>query len=163
MSEKKLIKHEDLKNVAGGVSTRLADLKEELLKDIPAQLKDKLALAHSDVEVCKLLAEGGVDVEKIEKRIKEAGFDLNKIGLQIPDSELSEITGGFASDDYDLDVACICGNNNRDDFSYQFFVSVFKSDYDWYRCKKCNMYMGITSRNTKIFTYEGDFKNKYGL
>ena len=88
-----------------------------------------------------------IDVEKVEQKIKDAGFNLNKICLQeVRDEELEKIAGGFEFDQ--ALVSCRCGNDNRDDFSWQFFASRFSTyprPRDIFRCKKCNTYVYVYS------------------
>ncbi len=118
---------------------------EELDSLIPSEVKEKLKNVKGDVEFCKILADNGIDVEKVEKKIKEAGFDLNKICLQeVSDNSLENVTGGF--ENFHLLVKCRCGNENRDDFSWQFFASKFHASasiYNLYRCKICNTYVKV--------------------
>ena len=156
MPDNKSIKDEDLKDAAGGVSEKLILLKQELLADVPAEVKEKLAGLKSDVEVCKALVQNGVDVAALEKKLKAAGFDLRKLGKEITDREAEGVAGGFENSDYDYDVKCKCGNNNRDDFSYQFFSSLVDS-YDWYRCEKCNTYVAITGHNMLHYFSEEEY------
>ena len=83
-------------------------------------------------------------IEKIEKKIANAGFDQIKIGLQeVSDDALDKVAGGWKC--YDAEVRCRCGNGNRDDFSYQFWASsLYGPRTKKYRCKKCNSYMKVT-------------------
>ena len=57
-------------------------------------MKTKLEGAHTDVEVCKLLSENGIDLEAIEKTTNDHGFNPKKISY-MDDKELDTITGGF--------------------------------------------------------------------
>ena len=93
MENKNDIKEEALDHVSGG-SAHLLALKEEVLASLPADVKEKLDSAPSDAQVCKVLAESGIDVEALENKIKKGGFNLNKIGLQLSDQELSQASGG---------------------------------------------------------------------
>ena len=143
--EMKKIDNEELGKVDGGMAAAYAALKEDLKEMIPAEVREKLRYARGDVDVCRILAENDIDVEAIEKRIGEAGFNQIKIGLQeLPDEALDMIAGGSASSK--TDFACKCGNDDREEFSIQFWRSaistVFDSQYDLvYRCKKCNTYV----------------------
>ena len=74
-------------------------------------------------------------------------FDINTICLQeLPLEKLENVAGGFELDQQL--IYCRCRNEDRDEFSWQFFASRFHSSaslYDIYRCKKCNTYIKITS------------------
>ena len=86
-------------------------------------------------------------VWRFAEKIKDAGFDLNKICLQeVRDEELEKIAGGFEFDQ--ALVSCTCGNDNRDDFSWQFIasrLSTYSRPRDIFRCKKCNIYVYVYS------------------
>ena len=141
MSEFKKINDKDLETVSGG---RLAELRAALRKDIltliPENVRGKLADVKSDVEACKLLAENGVDLDAIEKKIKDAYAKMKINVLELSDTELDTIVGGFDNDKYD-DIHCWkCGASERDDFSYQFWASSFLAEGRIYRCRKCDLY-----------------------
>ena len=104
----------------------------------------------------KYLSQNGVDVTALEKKLKATGFDLSKVGRKLTDQEMESAAGGFEADGYDYDVVCTCGNNNRDDFSYQYFASLVDS-VDWYRCEKCNTYVAITGDNILQYFSEADY------
>ena len=145
VEEMKKIDNEELEKVDGGTASALAELRAEFKKMIPAEVQEKVSAAVGDEAIRKILAENGVDVEQIEKKIAGSRFAQAKIGLQeLPDESLDKIAGGSASSK--TDFACECGNDNRDDFSIQFwrsaFSTIFDSEYDLvYRCKKCNTYV----------------------
>ena len=160
MPDNKSVKLEDLKDVTGGTAEKLALLKQDVLADVPAEVREKLAGLKSDVEVCKALVQNGVDVSALEKKLKASGFDLQKIGRKLTDNELEGAAGGFEADGYDYDVVCTCGNNNRDDFSYQYFASLVDS-LDWYRCEKCNSYVAIAGHNILHYFSEEEYDNIY--
>lgn len=132
MEDKKIMTEEE----------RTAALRESLLEEIPDDVKEKIANVCSDVALCKILAENGIDLEKLEKKIADAGFDANKLGLQLPDSELDGVSGGFYDSKLEGEVKCDCGNDNRDEFSKQLWVS-WISTKRFFRCKKCNRYIVI--------------------
>ena len=145
--EMKKIDNEELEKVDGGMAAAYRRLHQDVDSLIPSEVKEKLETAKSDVEVCKILAENGIDVEKVEQKIKDAGFNLNKICLQeVRDEELEKIAGGFEFDQ--ALVSCRCGNDNRDDFSWQFIasrLSTYPRPRDIFRCKKCNTYVYVYS------------------
>jgi len=147
MAAIKKIDNEELEKVDGGMTAAYGALKEEIRGMIPPEVQEKINAAAGDVAVCKILAENGIDVEKVEKKIKDAGFNLNKICLQeVRDEELEKIAGGFEHNQ--ALVSCTCGNDNRDDFSWQFFASRFSTyprPRDIFRCKKCNTYVYVYS------------------
>ncbi len=139
MAEMKKIENEDLEKTTGGRAAFDA-LGHELRGMLPEEVKEKLKTVHGDVAVCKVLAENGIDVEKIEQKIKDAGFNLNKIGLQeLPDEDLDKIAGGFK--DKNAEVRCRCGMTNRSCFSLQVFDTLFLRTApveNFWRCKNCN-------------------------
>lgn len=126
---------------------RYLEMKETLLRDIPAEVREKLSKAESDVQVCQILADNGINLEKMEHTIESFGFDLKKIGLQLPDQYLGAVAGGFHDDDYDFDVACTCGNNDKNNFSRQFWASLLCGPKSIYRCKNCSKYIHIWAHN----------------
>ena len=69
----------------------LRQIREETLAKLTLEARKKLEELPSDMEVCRFLAENGVDVEEVERRIKAAGVDLNRIGLQLPGDDFSNI------------------------------------------------------------------------
>ena len=145
--EMKKIDNEELEKVDGGMAAAYRRLHRDVDSLIPSEVKEKLETAKGDVEVCRILAENGIDVEKIEQKIKDAGFNLNKICLQeVCDEELEKIAGGFEHNQ--ALVRCTCGNDNRDDFSWQFIasrLSTYPRPRDIFRCKKCNTYVYVYS------------------
>ena len=92
MDEMKKIDNETLEKVDGGTASAFAELREEFKKMIPAEVQEKASVAVGDEAVRKILAENGIDVEKIDKKIARAGFGQAKIGLQeLPDEALDKI------------------------------------------------------------------------
>ena len=142
MSEKiKKIDDENIEEVTGGRGYQI--LKQKIQSIIPIELKEKLNTAKSDMEACKLLAENGIDVEKIEKMIADSGFDQIRIGMQLPDDSLTGIAGGFQEGRLG-EVKCTCGNSNRDNFSRQFWASLASRRFtSIYRCICCDKYVGV--------------------
>ncbi len=141
-----LIDDKDL-NVNGGVGIVLKPIKETLAT-LSADVKEKLSKANTDVEVCKILSDNGIDVEKIEKEIKRLVPNFNKDYLALNDGDLAKISGGFKNKFSETDVHCTCGASNRKQFSYQFFASNFHDDdevFDIYRCKECGNKILITN------------------
>ncbi len=69
----------------------LRQIREEMFSKLTPEAQEKLEKLPSDMEVCKFLAENGIDVEEAERKIKEAGVDLNRIGLQLPGDDFSDI------------------------------------------------------------------------
>ena len=140
--EMKKIDNEELEKVDGGMAAAYRRLHRDVDSLIPSEVKEKLETAKSDVEVCRILAENGIDVEKIEKKIKDAGFNLNKIGLQeLPDEALDKIAGGFETGG--VEIKCPCGVHDRSCFSYQVIDTLMSTDIvdSVYRCKNCGMYI----------------------
>jgi hypothetical protein len=68
----KKIDNEELKKVDGGAfGASYQALRQELNEMIPAEVREKLRASRgSNVETCRILAQNGIDVEKIEKKIK---------------------------------------------------------------------------------------------
>ncbi len=147
MAAIKKIYNEELEKVDGGMTAAYGALKEEIRGMIPPEVQEKINAAAGDVAVCKILAENGIDVEKVEKKLKDAGFNLNKICLQeVPDDALANVSGGFK--DNQSFVSCKCGNDDRDEFSWQWFASNLSVNIRprrIYRCKKCNTYVYVYS------------------
>ena len=81
-------------------------LRKELIVRLPDDVMKKIEGAYSDAECCRILAENGVNLDEIEKTIADHGFDMHKIGLQVPENELENVAGGFKDSDYFEDVAC---------------------------------------------------------
>ena len=143
-------------------------LRASILKDIPEEVRKKIANVYSDVELCKILADNGIGVEKLEKKIADAGIDIRNDGLQLSDSELDHVAGGFQDSMYEGDITCDCGNSNSDDFSKQCWASWFSSRR-YYRRKKCNRYLivygprslGVTDKEgmKEDFDSHWDFSN----
>ncbi len=140
MAEVKKIDNEDLEKVDGGKAAAFEALRHNLQGMLPEDVRQKVREANGDVETCRVLAENGIDVEQIEKKIKKAGFNLNKIGLQeLPDEELDKIAGGFETDG--INIKCRCGAVHRSCFSYQIIDTMFSYDFvrNIWRCKNCNL------------------------
>ena len=139
------------KETANQAEKRMDALRSELLAGLSDDVKAKLDTAISDVDVCKILADAGVDLDKIEQKIEDAGFDMKKIGLQLPDENLAEVAGGFYDDFLEDDFECDCGADNRDDFSRQYWLGMVRSGR-YYRCKKCGRFIVVTGPgNTSSF------------
>lgn len=101
------------------------------VKELSDEVKEKLNEAKSDSEACRIIIEAGVDVEPVEKELR--------------DESLNNIFGGWDSLD-GRDYHCPnCGNNNRDKVSYQFWASMFMDSTSKYRCELCNHYFKINS------------------
>ena len=102
----------------------------------------------------RILSENGIDVEKIEKKIKDAGINLNKICLkELPDEALEKIAGGGAGENKGF--VCRCGNADRNKMSWQVIDSILSTfdydcDYDMaYRCELCDTYI-LVLKNGRI-------------
>ena len=137
----KKIGDEALEKVDGGAAA-FAELREEFKKMIPAEVQEKVNAAVGDEAVRKVLAENGIDVEKIEKKIARTGFGQAKISLQeLPDEALDKIAGGFETDG--VEIKCPCGVHDRSCFSYQVIDTLMSTDIvdSVYRCKNCGMYI----------------------
>lgn len=137
----KKIGDEALEKVDGGAAA-FAELREEFKKMIPAEVQEKASVAVGDEAVRKILAENGIDVEKIEKKIARTGFGQAKISLQeLPDEALDKIAGGFETDG--VEIKCPCGVHDRSCFSYQVIDTLMSTDIvdSVYRCKNCGMYI----------------------
>ncbi len=112
------------------------NLRKTLTGKLSPEILEKLEGVYSDAECCKILAENGVNLDEFEQTIADHGFDMHKIGLQLPDSELGAVTGGFYDKDYQDDLDCpYCGDNNRDNFSRQFWRSLCTNKKSFYCCK----------------------------
>lgn len=120
-------------------------IREQLSKYIPEDLLLKIKDIPGDVQISKFLADNGIDIENVEEKIKTAYKDITDNLTELSQDELAEISGGFHDRDYRYDVKCCCGNNNEDDFSYQFWASAIFSNGGIYRCKKCGHYVEITA------------------
>ena len=146
MEDNKKINDKELEKVDDGILEAYRKVNDELRELLPDDVQKQLENARGDVDFCKILANNGIDVEMVEKKIKDAGFDVNKICLQVPDEGLEKVAGGFELNQQL--IRCRCGNEDRDEFSWQFFASRFHASaslYDIYRCKLCNTYIKITS------------------
>ena len=85
----------------------------------------------SDVGVCKLLAENGIDLEEFEKTL--------------PDSFLNQVNGGY-KDAFGSHIYCPwCNNEDSDEISRQFFASLFTDGAVKYRCCKCDKYFKVSA------------------
>lgn len=147
------IKNDETITSVNGGTDRKAALKAELAKIIGPEVMKKLDGVLSNVEVSKILAENGVDLDKIEQTIKNAGLDMNRIGLQLPEDDLNKISGGFYDDDLDDDFDCLnCGNDDRKEFSRQFWASLTTNAKSIYRCKKCGMYTAVMGKNAMTYS-----------
>ena len=162
MENDKIIQEEKLDEVSGGLAD-LRKLKEELLAELPAEVKEKLEFAKTDVQVCQLLADHGVDLYEMEKKIKNAGFDLNKIYLQLSDNEMAGVSGGGIPiiDDFKM-VCAYCGNNDRDEISKQFIISLLISKVQAaFRCKKCGKYTIVYKGGGVEYLDESAYNEKF--
>ena len=91
MSENAAVR-EDRHEISAERRTELLNqIREDTLAKLTMEEQETLAELPSDVSVCKFLAEHGIDVEEMENRIKAAGVDLNRIGLQLPGDDFSDI------------------------------------------------------------------------
>ena len=109
-----------MKEASGGTD-RKAELKKALADIVGDEAMKKLENVYSNVDVCRILAENGVALEKVEKVFADAGLNMNRIGLQLDDDDLSNISGGFYDEDQQEDIKCSnCGNGDRKEFSRQF-------------------------------------------
>ena len=141
--EMKKIDSEELKKVGGGMSASFQELQHDLDEMIPAEVREKLKNAKGDVGVCKMLAENGIDVEKIEKRIEDAGLPVKKIGFQeVADEALANIAGGSARG---IAIKCKCGNCDTEKMSLQVIDTLvcFGMYKLKYRCKICDTYLYV--------------------
>ena len=131
-------------------SEKLTALRESLLADLSNEVIEKLDKVYTDAGVCQVLADAGVDLEGMEKKIEAAGLNMKRVGLQLSDDNLAEVSGGFHDDLYEGNVwCCNCGATERDDFSKQFWKSMF-TPCRVYRCKKCNSVLAIYKKSTVI-------------
>ena len=71
--------------------------------------------------------------------------------LTLNDKQLESIAGGFDTDDYGEFICNDCKATDRDDFSYQLWVSAFLTSGRIYRCKKCGTYILKKSKDTSIY------------
>ena len=142
--EMKKIDSEELKKVGGGMSASFQAMQHDLDEMIPAEVREKLKNAKGDVGVSKMLAENGIDVEKIEKRIEGAGLPVKKIGFQeVADEALANIAGGSARG---IAIKCKCGNCDTEKMSFQIFESAISYTHCGcytYRCEICDTYLDV--------------------
>ena len=149
MAEMNKLNNEALDKVSGGDAAAFAALQKDVGEMIPPEVREKLRASRgSNVKTCKILAENGIDVEKIENKMKDSGLiKLNKIGLELPDEALDKIAGGSAG--ARERIVCRCGNADLNKMSFQIFDSFlanldYECDYDMsYRCELCNTYILI--------------------
>ena len=147
MAEMNKLNNEALDKVSGGDAAAFAALQKDVGEMIPPEVREKLRASRgSNVKTCKILAENGIDVEKIENKMKDSGLiKLNKIGLELPDEALDKIAGGSAG----ATIVCRCGNADLNKMSFQIFDSILSTfdydcDYDLsYRCELCDTYILI--------------------
>ena len=92
---------------------------------ISDELKEKLKTCKSDVEIAKMLADNGVDVEEFQK--------------SLPDEILSKIGGGYEDISGDIIYCPWCKNKESKEISSQILASLFNQEYI-YRCRKCDCY-----------------------
>ena len=149
MAEMNKLNNEALDKVSGGDAAAFAALQKDVREMIPPEVREKLRASRgSNVKTCKILAENGIDVEKIENKMKDSGLiKLNKIGLELPDEALDKIAGGSAG--ARERIVCRCGNADLNKMSFQIFDSFlanldYECDYDMsYRCELCDTYILI--------------------
>ena len=149
MAEMNKLNNEALDKVSGGDAAAFAALQKDVGEMIPPEVREKLRASRgSNVKTCKILAENGIDVEKIENKMKDSGLiKLNKIGLELPDEALDKIAGGSAG--ARERIVCRCGNADLNKMSFQIFDSFlanldYDCDYDMsYRCELCDTYILI--------------------
>lgn len=82
----------------------------------------------TDVEACKILADKGIDVEKLQK--------------ELPDEFLSQIGGAYV-DWCGVEIHCpTCGNADKNELSFQVIATLyaFKTIY---RCRKCGNLLSV--------------------
>ncbi len=154
------IKNEELMKEASGGTGRKAELKKALADIVGADVMKKLENVYSNVDVCRILAENGVDLDAVEKKIADAGLDMKRIGLQLPDDRLSEISSGFWEEDMKADLECpVCHRDDRKNFSRQFWVSLIAPNTkSIYRCKKCDLYIAVNEDKDDIsYNYDLDY------
>lgn len=153
---KKTVDDSKLDEISGGLSDEKRNaLRKELLKLIPEEVRTRLASVKSDVDACRLLAENGINIEEVENRIKDAYAGVGKDLLSLTDRELENVSGGFQDNDFGFIWCSNCTNNNRDDFSYQFWVSQLMPEGCAYRCKKCGHYILVRDHTyRKVMTPE---------
>ena len=150
------LNEKELKDVNGGLA--FGEFKQELLAKLPLEVKRKLALAKSDNEACRILADSGIDYESIEAKMKNVFARNDKDLLALNDRQLETIAGGFDTDDYGEFVCWNCKASDRDDFSYQFWASTFLTSGRIYRCKKCGTYILKTTKNISTSMDEASYK-----
>ena len=155
MAEMNKLNNEALDKVSGGDAAAFAALQKDVREMIPPEVREKLRASRgSNVKTCKILAENGIDVEKIENKMKDSGLiKLNKIGLELPDEALDKIAGGSAG--ARERIVCRCGNADLNKMSFQIFDSFlanldYECDYDMsYRCELCDTYI-LVLKNGRI-------------
>ncbi|MBR0418841.1 MAG: hypothetical protein IJI66_06705 [Erysipelotrichaceae bacterium] len=99
--------------------------------------REKLKTCKSDVEVAKMLADNGVDVEEFQK--------------SLPDEVLNRIGGGY-KDVFGDTICCPwCNESESGNISYQVTAS-FLCAIDYYRCRSCNKFFRRVSYDDE--TYE---------
>ena len=155
MAEMNKLNNEALDKVSGGDAAAFAALQKDVGEMIPPEVREKLRASRgSNVKTCKILAENGIDVEKIENKMKDSGLiKLNKIGLELPDEALDKIAGGSAG--ARERIVCRCGNADLNKMSFQIFDSFlanldYECDYDMsYRCELCDTYI-LVLKNGRI-------------
>ena len=154
MAEMNKLNNEALDKVSGGDAAAFAALQKDVGEMIPPEVREKLRASRgSNVKTCKILAENGIDVEKIENKMKDSGLiKLNKIGLELPDEALDKIAGGSAG--ARERIVCRCGNADLNKMSFQIFDSFlanldYECDYDMsYRCELCDTYILILKKSS---------------
>ena len=146
------VKNEMTPETNNSIEEKLDQLRVELLSSLSDDVKAKLDTAISDVQACQILADSGFDLEKFEKKIEDAGVDMKKIGLQLPDENLDAVSGGFNDGFLEGELVCACGASARDDFSRQFWLGMTRNGR-YYRCKKCNRFLAISGKGN-VWIYD---------
>ena len=141
------VKKDEMTSVTNNSTEEKMDqLRVELLSGLDDDVIAKLDKAVSDVQVCQILADSGYDLEAFEKKVEDAGVDMKKIGLQLPDEDLEAVSGGFDDGMLGRELVCSCGARERNEFSRQYWMG-FTRKGRFYRCKKCNRFYHILSKN----------------
>ena len=96
---------------------------------ISKELEEKLVNTASNVGVCKLLAENGIDPEEYEK--------------SLPDSFMDKVNGGYKSFGGTTIKCPWCQNEDEDEISYQIWASMWTDGASKYRCCKCEGYFKV--------------------
>ena len=130
-----------------GITAAYNNLKHDIQAMIPDEVKEKLNSVTSDIEACRILADNGVDIHVLEKKIKDAGFPAHASTSDLEENALENVSGGFFIGNASTDVVCKCGNRKREDFETLFITGLTAGSYKNYRyvfkCKKCGQIVGV--------------------